>query len=245
MSDAYDQEIKLDIDMNRGHTQNFDTPIIENSTKTNKFNPIAFIIITILWLIAVIAEAFYRETIRNGISVDFMMYLQRNRKTVLDYVFLVFANLVHPYLIASSYILALIVGRDKWKVLNFISYSSIVTYILSLLKTIYGDPRPYFDHDEIKPLESYAEYGNPSGHSLFGYFFVAYVFEKWIFRCKLYITVHDEGYNKSNITDPNGSNIEFKSEKQGKIGVFSFIMMIFVVSGIIMSRLYLGMHSLD
>jgi hypothetical protein len=49
---------------------------------------------------------------------------------------------------------------------------------MTLLKNVHHDPRPFWANEEIQPIKCYAEYGNPSGHSLLASFFAMYLFTK-------------------------------------------------------------------
>lgn len=54
-------------------------------------------------------------------------------------------------------------------------------FLMNETKMIYHEPRPYFVDDEIDSLDKCsAEYGNPSGHSLFASAFFSFLyFEIW------------------------------------------------------------------
>jgi membrane-associated phospholipid phosphatase len=47
---------------------------------------------------------------------------------------------------------------------------------MNLTKMAYSEPRPYFVDTEIMPHGCSAEYGNPSGHSLFAAGFLFFLF---------------------------------------------------------------------
>ena len=99
------------------------------------------------------------------------------------------------------------------------------------MKAFTEDPRPYMTNRDIIPLEKYAEYGSPSGHVLMGYIIMSYVIEKAVFGHPLYCPISD-------IVD--------KSTKLScGTWLIGHLLHIFVVGMIFISRIYLGMHSLD
>jgi len=55
------------------------------------------------------------------------------------------------------------------------------------MKSILADPRPWMANTDIKPLEEYSEYGNPSGHVFVGYIWVTYIFESFIYCHETYV----------------------------------------------------------
>jgi len=118
----------------------------------------------------------------------------------------------------------LIICKNKLKLLNFLFFVGMATFLISVLKSMYRDPRPYMVNEEITPLESYAEYGNPSGHTSIGYIIMSYIFEEFFYKRKLYI--------ESLKNEP-------KRERIIK-GIHVFVMFM-----IALSRVYLCMHSLD
>ena len=83
---------------------------------------------------------------------------------------------------------------------------------------------------DIEPLEKYAEYGNPSGHVLMGYVMMTYVCEVFLFQHPLYCPIPRDHVIKTYTTVQRYC---YHSIHVGVVG------MIFV------SRIYLGMHSLN
>jgi len=89
---------------------------------------------------------------------------------------------MNPKLIAVCVVGAIIFARNTLRILNFIFFAIMATYIISLLKSIYHCPRPYWVNRNIEPLEDYAEYGNPSGHASLGWIFITYFMERIFYR---------------------------------------------------------------
>lgn len=54
---------------------------------------------------------------------------------------------------------------NKIAVINSIVYILISAFILSILKLLYHDPRPYFIFDDISGYGCDPGFGKPSGHS--------------------------------------------------------------------------------
>jgi len=104
----------------------------------------------------------------------------------LNYVMLGFTNLVNPNAIVGILIVALFVAYYKYEVFLFLQYAAFSTYLLMSCKSLWHQPRPYMDNIAIKPLEKYAEYGNPSGHVWLGYVWITYLFETFLYCHKLW-----------------------------------------------------------
>lgn len=143
----------------------------------------------------------------------------------------IFTNLVHPEGATLVLTFALIVAKDKQQIYNFYSYASIMVFVSMTLKAYTQDPRPYMTNADIIPLEKYAEYGSPSGHVLMGYVIMTYVLEKFLFGHPLYCKISDKIE-------------EIEKLSTGK-WLFYHCIHVFVVGMIFISRIYLGMHSLD
>ena len=148
----------------------------------------------------------------------------RIRNVVFTFICIFFSSLVNPYITGGTLIMILIICKNKLKLLNFLFFVGMATFLISVLKSMYRDPRPYMVNEEITPLESYAEYGNPSGHTSIGYIIMSYIFEEFFYKRKLYI--------ESPKNEP-------KRERIIK-GIHVFVMFM-----IALSRVYLCMHSLD
>ena len=92
-------------------------------------------------------------------------------------------------------------------------------YFHDILKLVHGDPRPFWINTVLFKGECETSYGNPSGHSLIGFFFylsLAYLI------CTL---------------DSFKFNLAFK--------IIAYLVAIFISSLTAFSRLALGLHSLD
>jgi len=70
---------------------------------------------------------------------------------------------VYKNVIFALILIHLVFTNFKLKTLAFVIYISIALYIMSVLKILLFDPRPFFTDIHIKPLDHYAELGNPSG----------------------------------------------------------------------------------
>jgi len=135
---------------------------------------------------------------------------------------------MYPYVVYGFLVLAMVFAKNKMKIINFVFFMINAIFIISLLKSIYHCPRPYWVNRDIEPLERYAEYGNPSGHVGIGWICVTYLIERTLYRRKLYIH-----YNAEDKIKPT-------------FNVFFIILIhLIMISGIAFSRIYLGMHSLD
>ena len=147
-----------------------------------------------------------------------------------------FTNIVWPELVVVVIIIALILAKFKLTVFNFFFYSSFMTYFMMILKASFREARPYFVNTDIKPLQKYAEYGNPSGHVLLGYVVVSYLFDEFVYAhpCWTSCNVEEDHVCKGN---KHGKYHWKKYAKQ--------ILHFFVVAMIFISRMYLGMHSFN
>ena len=147
-----------------------------------------------------------------------------------------FTNIVWPELVVVVIIIALILAKFKLTVFNFFFYSSFMTYFMMILKASFREARPYFVNTDIKPLQKYAEYGNPSGHVLLGYVVVSFIFDEFVYAHPLWTSC-----KKAN--EPHCC--EGKHGCCRWIQILKIITHFFFIGMIFISRLYLGMHAFD
>ncbi|CDW88209.1 pap2 superfamily phosphatase [Stylonychia lemnae] len=95
-------------------------------------------------------------------------------------------------------------------------------FLMNTTKMLYHQPRPYFVDDEINSLESCtAEYGNPSGHSLFSAAFFMFIYlDVW----------HIDSQKRK------------ESQTKWLLSLFGCVFM-FILIGF--ARLYVGAHSMN
>jgi len=153
-----------------------------------------------------------------------------------------FSNIVYPEANVFFLIVAMICAKNKLKVFNFFSYACIMVFMNMCLKSIFMEPRPYMVNWNITPMEKYAEYGNPSGHVFMGYIVVSWLLERLMYCHDLWVEhyEYDQNGKKTKICEVC-ENLNCNQSTRAKIYLIHFIF----IMGIFVSRIYLGMHSLD
>ena len=162
------------------------------------------IIGTILFLVTIIPVTYYHRRIfrwsagpnddPNYDAFFSLPWFQRRRTKTMTIVMKIFTNIVNPQVATCYLIVFLIISKFKKMVFKFFFFCSFVVYAMMCLKSIFHDPRPYMVNRNIKPLEKYAEYGNPSGHVLMGHIVINYIFESKFYHHPLFTTCN-KGYN--------------------------------------------------
>lgn len=145
------------------------------------------IISTALIIVILLLEIFFRDDLFSA-SLNFIVTLQTNMPTFTRYIFHIAAGLADPDVILPVYLLILSLQVNKFFLIKLGLYICFIGYFLSVIKTVYGNPRPYWIRPYIdtlpgylppvgiQPYEKYAEYGNPSGHSFFVVALYGYLF---------------------------------------------------------------------
>ena len=183
----------------------------------------------IIYLIfAFVSEIFYRESLYK-ISVEYMKKMEQNK--FLDY-FNYFWS--YPFLFIQMLcgtIFTFFMYPINIFFCNF-SYELFLSFIMSILKSLYASPRPFWDiyiekkeegDSSSKPIECDGGFGNPSGHALQS----TYILFLW------YLFINSNCFNK------------IKGKK--KI-VFKYLLLIFsiiCILFIIYSRIYRQVHSFN
>ena len=133
-----------------------------------------------------ILEIIFRDDLMHA-SFDIIISLQTNLPAFSKYIFHAAAGLAVPDIILGIYLLVLAMQINKFFLVKLGLYIAFIGYFLSVTKTIYGNPRPYwlrpyveglpgYEAPGIRPFEKYSEYGNPSGHAFFSVAFYGYLF---------------------------------------------------------------------
>ncbi len=146
----------------------------------------SFIISSSLVLTILIIEIIFRDDFIAA-SLDVIVALQTKLPDFSKYIFHAAAGLADPDIILGIYLLVLAMQINKFFLVKLGLYIAFIGYFLSVTKTIYGNPRPYwlrpyieglpgYEAPGIHPFEKYAEYGNPSGHAFFSVAFYGYLF---------------------------------------------------------------------
>ena len=124
-------------------------------------------------IIAFITEIFYRNKLYN----DSIKYIEKIKQDGFFHYFYYFWSNIFLYGIMA---LGLLIILFFYPFNIFFSYTSVVlilVFIMSLLKSLYSNPRPIWDIYKKRfnetlstPTECDGEFGNPSGHSLLSVF---------------------------------------------------------------------------
>ncbi|EAS03698.1 PAP2 superfamily protein (macronuclear) [Tetrahymena thermophila SB210] len=174
-----------------------------------------------LIVLSTILNILFQNTIFNT-SLDVQQSIQKNMDVeFLKFLMNIISNFVNPTIVIGLLILIFAFSRKKFEILNFLLYFAFVSYICSIMKTLFASPRPYWVGNKVSQWEwvCYQEYGNPSGHSLLGPIFYEFILRNYILR---------------------------KINKENKLArVAATIGIITLVALILFCRLYLGMHALN
>mmetsp|Transcript_35023 Transcript_35023/g.31560 ORF Transcript_35023/g.31560 Transcript_35023/m.31560 type:complete len:162 (+) Transcript_35023:30-515(+) len=142
----------------------------------------SLILTTCLVIFFLVNEIIFRDIMFSS-SLTFIENLQETCNSdgcfyefMAKYVFSIAGD---PAVIGPLFLIFLLADINKFFIVKFALYALTMVYILSILKALYGDPRPYWVDQKIIPYETYAEYGNPSGHALISMGLYAYLLIKW------------------------------------------------------------------
>ena len=98
-----------------------------------------------------------------------------------------------PSLLVPLLLILYASDAKKFLTLKLTIYLCFVGYTISVIKAIYRNPRPYWVYPYnsdlpnyvapgIKPMEHYAEYGNPSGHAFLVTAFYGYLYYVFLYK---------------------------------------------------------------
>lgn len=134
-------------------------------------------------------------------------------------VFNIITQTVNPVTIIAMVVLILCFSHGKMQLVNFIVHFAFFVWVMSMIKVVFADPRPFWLTTEIKMLDwnCYQEFGNPSGHAMMGPIFFEFVFMEYLF--------------------PLAKTLCYK--------IFWVSLEVLFILTLIYSRLYLGMHGLN
>ena len=118
--------------------------------------------------INLIANYFYSNQLY-ALGVEMILQMQKHSNPLLDYFFIFFTILVDPLLIISGCCLFLLIMKRKLTAFVTVIFILFNTYFLTISKSFYAAPRPYWTHHDVRNIGYYCpkDYGNPSGHAEF------------------------------------------------------------------------------
>ena len=124
----------------------------------------------VVFLLIVAFEPFYREPMFEY-SLEWIRESQAKRSAIATQVFVILSKIGDGDLYLAIFLVYYVCGNIA-KALYIMTYICAGSFLLTVTKMIYMEPRPYFVDDQITCLDKCsAEYGNPSGHSVIaGYF---------------------------------------------------------------------------
>lgn len=146
---------------------------------------------TILVIFLAFNEYHFREEMFTH-SLDFVQAAQAAlNPDYFKYVFSLISSVSNPTVIIIVVIGLFILPTNKIFLTKLVIYIVSMAYTLSVIKSIYGNPRPYWVRPTmpglpnyvapgIIPLETYAEYGNPSAHLFFAMGLYGYLYNMYI-----------------------------------------------------------------
>ena len=179
-------------------------------------------------IIAFVSEIFFREPLYKK-SVEYMRKMKQNK--FLDFFYFFWS---YPFLFFQMFcggIFTFFMYPINIFFCNF-SYELFLSFIISILKSLYVSPRPFWDlyiekekekKDSSKPIECDAEFGNPSGHALQS----TYILFLW------YLFTNSNFFNK------------IKGKKKIVFKYLTLIFSIMCILFIIYSRIYRQVHSFN
>lgn len=123
-------------------------------------------LVTILFPINLIINYLYSEPLYH-LGVDLILQMQQYSNPALDYFFIFFTILVDPMLIISACCIYSMVAKKKLTAIVIVFFVLLNTFFLTISKSFYAAPRPYWTHENVKNIGYYCpkDYGQPSGHA--------------------------------------------------------------------------------
>jgi membrane-associated phospholipid phosphatase len=181
--------------------------------------------------IYIIQDFFTHESLYD-ISANWTVRIQNSGSSGLKF-FMQFASNGSLAIMGACISYLLFAYPDRARIFSLIWYFATCTWLMSYLKLLYSDPRPYMSYVKIEGMECAPEYGNPSGHSFLNCFF--YLVFPWVIYPRIFHFVERR-------ESETGSGYETHFN-WGRIAVvFSMIGWILLIG---YSRIYLGVHSIN
>lgn len=174
-------------------------PLLGPNYKDRKASMIKHFIFLGIWIVLFGLEFIYRQPLFDK-SIELQVQLQPK---ITDAGVAVFEALSiygngPPYFIGFAIMYN---WFSRGRAFYYICFLSAVGYLMNVTKMAYHEPRPFMVNSDIKVYGCTAEYGNPSGHSLFaagGHLFIfldicharkGYKFSRPIYYVLLFLTI--------------------------------------------------------
>lgn len=124
------------------------------------------LVVSILIVSNIIINYLYSEPLYH-LGVDLILLMQQYSNPFLDYFFIFFTIIVDPMLIISACFIYSMVSKKKLTSTVIVFFVLLNTYFLTISKSFYAAPRPYWTHQNVRNIGYYCpkDYGQPSGHA--------------------------------------------------------------------------------
>lgn len=212
------------------------------------------ITLSLLMVIYIIADCYFRDKAFED-SNRFAAEAQEKLGTgFFKIFFIIFCDILHPIAIGAILMVYYAFSPNKIKTLAFFLYFFLITYLCSIIKMIYHNPRPYWVSPNVQALECYSEYGNPSGHSMMSVIFFVFLWHKhiwgWVEKGQLgFLSIwqKEQRQMNENLIKEGGEKekvleIHQSPNKTVKFCIFT-VLTFLIVFFILFGRIFLGMHS--
>lgn len=128
-------------------------------------------------VVALVAVAFPLNLLFNSLysqalydlGVALILQMQKYSTPALDWFFIAFTVFVDPLFISAICCLYLLLAKHRLNAFITVIFVLFNTYFLTISKSFYSAPRPYWTHQKVRNIGYYCpkDYGNPSGHAEF------------------------------------------------------------------------------
>ena len=219
---------------------------------SKKLKIIFEIIFLCLFVSFIFVDVYKRKTIYD-ISNDLTIKIQSNKSEILLYFFYLCTLIAQAQVVIIFMVIYFFECADKVNGLVLISSISIFNVFIDYLKSFYHDPRPYFINSEIEKKWHDADFGNPSGHSFIAVYlyFIIQKNTSDYFVNKLsnlrkntedyYLITKEKNLNAEKLVIKKKSPINYNF----LIKFICFFVYIIIVILVGLSRIALGVHSID
>ena len=137
-------------------------PALSNSSsgQTN-WKPFIF---TVTLAVLIIIEPLYRQPLFDA-SIPLIISLQSSATKASIAFFKLVSNLGVGGIVGCTLLGSYLFGSRE-RTFYYITFFSLIMWLMSLVKMLYHSPRPYMVDDDVQVFGCSTEFGHPSGHSL-------------------------------------------------------------------------------
>lgn len=117
-------------------------------------------------VLIIVMEPWYRQGLFNS-SIDTIVKIQSDASETAIVIWKGYSNLAIVVVMVAPIVASLLRFHERCRAFYYVVMLTAMLFTMNVSKLCYWQPRPFWVSPAVQAFDCSAQYGNPSGHSLF------------------------------------------------------------------------------